>query len=414
MRPDPARKAAAALVRGVLEDRRMLSANATGLDGAEAARALSLARLTLRWLKDIDTILARHMKKAPPARALAVLQVATAELRHGGVPPHAAVDAAVRLIRADRKVQHLSGLANAVLRKVAIDDAPKETPRLPRWLRSRLTAAWGADATRAMERIFTEEPPVDLTLRKPVTIEGAAALPTGGLRLVRPGQITNLPGYRTGDWWVQDAAAALPMWLLGDVAEKRVLDLCAAPGGKTMQLAAAGAEVTALDLSDARLERLKENLARTQLSARIVVADALEWEPDGPFDAILLDAPCSATGTIRRHPELPYLRGGADISALVTLQSRLLDRALDWLAPEGALVYCTCSILPEEGEGQIAAALKRHPHSRIRRPERGTVPDTFLTDEGTLRTLPNHWAERGGIDGFFAACLTRDARAESG
>jgi 16S rRNA (cytosine967-C5)-methyltransferase len=230
-------------------------------------------------------------------------------------------------------------------------------------------------------------------------------LANGSVRLQAPGQLTGLPGYAAGDWWVQDTAAAMAVPLLAPIAGARILDLCAAPGGKTMQLAAAGAAVTAVDMSGPRMARVAENLARTGLRAQLVVEDALQWTPDAGFDAILLDAPCSATGTIRRHPELPFVKDGSELAGLVALQAQLLDRALGWLRPGGRLVYCTCSLLPDEGEAQLAAALARHPGLRVERPTMGWVEPAWITPDGALRLRPDYW---GGMDGFFLARLVRD------
>ena len=305
----------------------------------------------------------------------------------------------------------MAGLANAVLRQLAdgLDWSSVPTPRLPDWLRGTLQSAYGAQATAAIEVAHQQPPPLDLTLkaRRPDGLEGLA-LPSGTFRLHAPGQITALPGYAEGAWWVQDAAAALPARLLRDMAGERVLDLCAAPGGKTMQLAAQGAHVTALDISAARMVRLRENLARTQLQADLVVADALEWQPEAPFDAILLDAPCSATGTLRRHPELPLIRMKEDVKSLQALQAALLDRVLDpahgLLRPGGRVVFCTCSLLPSEGSDQIAAALARH-NVQVVPPDLPGLPQEWRLPDGCLRTRPDYWAERGGLDGFFIAVL---------
>ncbi|MFN3327168.1 MAG: RsmB/NOP family class I SAM-dependent RNA methyltransferase, partial [Bryobacteraceae bacterium] len=230
-----------------------------------------------------------------------------------------------------------AGLVNAVLRALPEDGMFDGLPpqRLPRWLRQPLVHAWGREAVGAIEAVQAREPPLDLTLRPGFPAPEGEVLPTGSLRLTSAGQVSALPGYAAGGWWVQDAAAALPARLLAARPGERVLDLCAAPGGKTLQLAAAGAEVTALDISEPRMARLRANLARTGLSARVVVADALHWQPDGIFDAILLDAPCSATGTIRRHPDLPFVKDGSEVAGLVALQAQLLDRALGWLKPGG-------------------------------------------------------------------------------
>ena len=262
-----------------------------------------------------------------------------------------------------------------------------------------------------MEEVQSRTPVVDLTLRRGTAADGLSGgemLPTGSLRMAAGGQISALPGFAEGAFWVQDAAAALAVRMLGDVTGLSVLDLCAAPGGKTLQLADGGAEVTALDISGPRLVRVQENLARTGLRAKIVTADALQWAPPAPYDAILLDAPCSATGTIRRHPDLPFLRQPSDIAGLVELQARLLDRALGWLKPGGRLVYCTCSLLQDEGEGQIAAALLRHPNLVMLRPEIAGIDPAWMGARG-LRLRPDYWAEAGGMDGFFMACLQTPA-----
>ena len=266
-----------------------------------------------------------------------------------------------------------------------------------------------------------QPPPVDITVKPDVTLTpeelGAHVLPTGSWRLPSGGQISALAGYDAGDWWVQDAAAALPARLLSPAKGTRVLDLCAAPGGKTLQLAAMGAEVTALDISGPRLARLAQNLARTGLQAETVVADALHWQPNSPFPMILLDAPCSATGTIRRHPDLPFLRQETDLVPLIALQSALLDRALALLQPGGILVFCTCSLLPEEGEMQVQAALARHAGRLAVVPvaDDGADVDAPLplvgdlaqcrTSEGGLRLRPDFWGDLGGIDGFYMARL---------
>jgi 16S rRNA (cytosine967-C5)-methyltransferase len=240
---------------------------------------------------------------------------------------------------------------------------------------------------------------------------GGAVTPTGSVRLAQGGQVTAMAGYDTGDWWVQDAAAALPARLLGDVAGKRVLDLCAAPGGKTLQLAAAGAQVVALDQNEARLSRVADNLARTRLTAELICADALDWTPTAPFDAVLVDAPCSASGTIRRHPDLPHIRGGDAIGALAAEQDKLLDRAFDWLAPAGRLVFCTCSLFPEEGEKRAAAFFRRHPTARRDPVDPAEIGGEagFVSRSGDVRTRPDHWRDIGGLDGFFAFRATRDA-----
>jgi 16S rRNA (cytosine967-C5)-methyltransferase len=271
-----------------------------------------------------------------------------------------------------------------------------------------LVRAWGRDAVASIEAVQMALPPLDLTLRPGATSHPMGEiLPTGSLRLAELAQVSALQGYDSGDWWVQDAAAALPARLLAPQKGERILDLCAAPGGKTMQLAAAGADVTALDISAPRLERCARNLARTGLSARLVLADALDWAPDGGgYDAVLLDAPCSATGTIRRHPDLPFVKDGSELPALVALQARMLDRALGFLRPGGRIVFATCSLLPEEGEAQLRAALDRHPGLRVDPGLPPGIDPAWISAAGGLRLRPDHWADRGGIDGFFMVRLS--------
>jgi 16S rRNA (cytosine967-C5)-methyltransferase len=257
----------------------------------------------------------------------------------------------------------------------------------------------------AIEAVQAEAPPLDLTVRDGAEVPEGVLLPTGSLRLVSGGQVSSMPGYEAGGWWVQDAAAALPARLLDAKAGERVLDLCAAPGGKTLQLAATGADVVALDISEPRLKRLRENLGRTGLTAEVVAADALQWEPEEKFDAILLDAPCSATGTIRRHPDLPFVKDGSEVEGLIALQAALIDRALGWLKPSGRLVFAVCSLLPEEGEGQLAAALARHSGLRAEKVDLAGIEPHWWAEAGGLRLRPDLWADRGGMDGFFMARL---------
>ncbi|SLN67103.1 Ribosomal RNA small subunit methyltransferase B [Roseivivax jejudonensis] len=415
--PSP-RRAAAHLLGQVLGEGRLLSDALGDRDHgrmpAEArAEAQRLATETLRALPRLDALIAPHLRKAPPLRARNVLRIATWELAHGGAA-HGVVNGAVDTLAASKRTAGFKGLANAVLRKIA-DDAPArwETlpiPALPDWLRGPLVEAWGADAVAAMERAHFAGAPLDLTARDdPAALAeatGGTLLPTGSVRLARRAQVSALPGYDDGRFWVQDAAAALPARLLGDVTGRRVLDMCAAPGGKTLQLAAAGAEVTALDVSEARLGRVRENLARTGLSAAIVAGDALA-HAGGPYDAVLLDAPCSATGTIRRHPDLPHARAGEGIADLIELQARMLDRALDLVAPGGRVVYCTCSLLPDEGECQVEEAIERHDGLTVLPAEAPGLDPDWRTPEGGLRLRPDAWADRGGLDGFYMAVLAR-------
>lgn len=381
-------------------------------EGRAAAGRLTLA--CLRNLERCDRVLKPYLRKAPPEPVRVILRLATSELCQGG-DAHGVVNEAVALTRRLKRHGALSGLVNAVLRKVATDGPAKwqelRVPHLPKWLRRPLVDAWGADAVAAMEGVHHARPPIDLTKRAEAgTFPEADHLPTGSLRLSEAGQVSALPGYEAGDWWVQDAAAALPVRGLGDVSGLRLLDLCAAPGGKTLQLAAGGAEVTALDISENRLKRVEENLARTGLRAEIVCADALAYEA-APFDAIVLDAPCSATGTIRRHPDLPHAKTGEEISALIALQAELLDKALTLLKPGGRLIYCTCSLIPDEGEVQVAEALERHAGLAVLGDayDFSGVEAHWRCGLGGLRLRPDYWAENGGMDGFYMACLQTPA-----
>ncbi len=402
-----ARATAVAILDGVLGEGRMLSDFSGGdLAPADRARALRLAETVLRHVEGADRLLDKHLRKTPPLTVRNTLRLAVVE-RAEGAPAHGTVNAAVEITRqGGKRTAHLAGLVNAVLR--ALPETITLPPqKLPRWLRQPLVHGWGRDVVAMIEAVQGQEPPLDLTLRSGFPAPDGELLPTGSLRLRAPGQISTLPGYTEGGWWVQDAAAALPAKLLQPQPGERILDLCAAPGGKTLQLAAAGVEVTALDISGPRMARLEANLARTGLAATLVIADALHWQPDAPFDAILLDAPCSATGTIRRHPDLPFVKDGTELPVLTDLQSTLLDRALTWLKPGGRLVFSTCSILAEEGEAQLAAALERDPTLAVERFDLPGIDPAWWTAEGGLRLRPDFWADKGGIDGFFIARLCK-------
>ncbi|MEM9248157.1 MAG: transcription antitermination factor NusB [Pseudomonadota bacterium] len=418
-----ARDLALHLLRGVLARRETLAeleASPPLSDAAapDRARAGRLARATLRHLTQADATLKPFLDRAPRADIRDLLRLATIEILVEGEAPHGVVHDAVT--RARTLQSRSAGMVNAVLRRVAETDAAAfhshAAPRLPNWLRGRLSAAYGNARVARMERVFATTPPLDLTLRAgedPVhwaQLLEAEILPTGSLRRSHIGQVSALPGFAEGAWWVQDAAAALGARLLAPAAGTRVLDLCAAPGGKTLQLADTGAHVTALDISAPRLERLRENLARTGLRAEIIAEDAQHWNPPAPFDAILLDAPCSATGTIRRHPDLTHTKDASLLKSLLPLQTALIERASAWLAPGGRLVLCTCSLLPEEGEalvetlGASLAPLGPDPDAMI-----AHMPPEWQTAPGQWRITPESWDSRGGIDGFFLAAFRKPA-----
>lgn len=415
--PTAARRSAIYLLDQILGEGRLLSEclAAGALDRLapeDRARAQRLTLETLRGLERADRLLEEHLRRTPALTVQNALRLGTVELCQGEAA-HGVVNAMVEIIGRSRKHGRLKGLVNAVLRKIAAEGPeawPKmRVPRLPDWLREPLIAAWGADAVKGMEQAHFAGAPLDLTPKPGATIPMGTELPTGSVRVTDAGQVSALPGYASGDWWVQDAAAALPARILAPRPGERVLDMCAAPGGKTLQLAAAGAEVTALDISEGRLARVRENLERTGLSARVVAGDALDHQ--GQYDAILLDAPCSATGTIRRHPDLPFAKDGSEFGGLIALQARMLAHAWTLLKPGGRLVYCTCSLLPDEGEVQIEEALPQHPDMQVDRAALqvpGVQPD-WLTEEGGLRLRPDCWPDLGGMDGFYIACLNKSA-----
>ncbi len=394
--------------------------DATRLEARDRAFARLIAATTLRRLGQIDAAIAQCLARPLPARAGAarhVLRLGACQLLFLGTPPHAAVDSAVALA-GTHAPRPFKGLVNAVLRRLAREGraivAGQDAARLntPGWLWESWRAAYGEGAGRAIAEAHLAEPPLDITVKADAAHWAArleaTVLPTGTLRRAAGGAVDEIEGYGEGAWWVQDAAAALPVRLLGEVAGETVLDLCAAPGGKTAQLAAAGARVIALD-REPRLERLAGNLARLGLDAELVAADAAAWRPSRPAGFVMLDAPCTATGAIRRHPDIARIKTPADVARLAAVQDRLLDAAAAMLAPGGTLVFCTCSLQPEEGPERIAALLARD--SRLARA--AVVPDEvsglgeLVTADGDLRTLPCHLADLGGLDGFYAARLRR-------
>jgi 16S rRNA (cytosine967-C5)-methyltransferase len=381
--------------------------------------------VVLRRLGTLRHLLAMFLERGLPAQAPRVeiaLLLGAAQILFLNVPDHAAVDLAVRVAQADRRAAPFAGLVNAVLRRLTRDGAARlaaldpSALDAPDWLMARWIATYGDVTARAIAAANSQEPALDVTVKSDPEFWaakfGGRVLATGSVRLVAPGAVGALPGFADGAWWVQDAAAALPARLVGDIRGLRVADLCAAPGGKTAQLIVAGAKVTAVDRAPARLQRLRQNLARLALEAEIVCADLEEWTAE-PFDAVLLDAPCSSTGTIRRHPDVQWLKDADDIAKLSRLQRRLLDRAVALTKRGGTLVYCTCSLEPEENENVVADMLAREPTMRRVRIAGGDVfgRNELVSEDGDLRTLPCHFPDGdsrfAGVDGFYAARLVK-------
>jgi len=431
----PARLAAAAIVSDVVQGGHRLdecfSPNAVpsrlaGLDPRDVALARSISTVSLRRLGVIRHVLAELLEKGLPRQAGRLeytLIAAAAQLLFLDAADHAAVDLAVRATRLEPKSASFAGLVNGVLRNLLrrreefLEHAASGEFDTPPWLAQRWRKAYGEEAARAIAAMHMLEPPLDVTVKSDAEewakrLDGVV-LPTGSVRLKSRSAVSELPGYADGEWWVQDAAAALPARLLGVRPDERVLDMCAAPGGKTAQLAQARAHVVALDRSAERLKLLAANLSRLDLRADVAVGDATGYQAQ-PFDAILIDAPCSATGTIRRHPDVPWTKKPGDIDTLAALQARMLARAALLTKAGGRIVYCTCSLEPEEGENQIGGFLRRNPDFR-REPVSMAegVPAEFINSDGDLRTLPCFWPNEdprlAGIDGFFASRLVRQA-----
>ena len=391
------------------------------LPARDRAFARNLASTVLRRLGQIDALIDHCLDRPLPRKAGGVrnfLRLGAGQLLFLKIPPHAAVDTTVALARQRRHGPHMA-LINAVLRRLCRDGGKmieaQDAARLntPDWLWESWRAAYGEQTCRRIAEAHLREPPLDITVKNDPQAWAdrldATILATGTLRLHRRRPVTELAGYNAGAWWVQDAAAVLPARLLGDVKGRRVIDLCAAPGGKTAQLVGAGALVTAVDRSPKRLERLRANLRRLGMQAETIAADAGEWRPSEAADALLLDTPCSATGIIRRHPDVAWLKGPGDVAGLAAVQMRLLSAAVAMVKPGGLIVYASCSLQPAEGRQRIAAllagggAVERIP---IAADETGGLAE-LLTEEGDLRSLPCHLAAVGGMDGFFAARLRR-------
>ena len=408
----PARKAALRLLDSVLRMGMPMdqatNAACKGLESADRALAIAIAQEVMRWLPDLDDLIDSKTKQRLPddAKARTVIRMALAQMLRLGTPPHAAIATALPLVDGGpRKLVH--GVLGALFRSEA---KLPDLPSLPDAVAMRWQSAWGDDMLAGAQAALAEPPLLDISLRDPSTTDewaerlGGVSLMPGHIRLQRGSAIEEIDGYDEGAWWVQDLAASQPARLLGAGEGRTALDLCAAPGGKTMQLAAAGWNVTSVDSSGKRIERLEHNLSRTGLNAHIVKADVMHWQPKESVDAILLDAPCSATGTMRRHPDVLYRIGMKQINELAALQSAMLDRVTAWLKPGGVLVYATCSLEVHEGEAQAAALLNRYSNFKVD-PVRATerLPGVTANDHGYLRTWPSMLADVGGLDGFFVA-----------
>jgi len=417
----PARKAAIYLLDQILGEGRLMTELVQGkalehLDPGDRARAQRLATETLRGLERADRMLQKHLRKYPPLTVRNALRLGTYEICALGEASHGVVNSIVEIVaRGGKKTAHMKGLTNAVLRKI-VEAGPDvwnemRIPRLPKWLRGPLVEAWGADSVVAMEEAHFASVPLDITVKSDAQgwadKLGGEVLPSGTVRLRDAGQVSGLAGYEDGEWWVQDAAAAMPVQLLDIQQGEDVLDLCAAPGGKTLQAATPRARVTAVDISKKRMARVRENLERCKLHAQTKSGDALKLE--GSYDAIILDAPCSATGTMRRHPDLPHAKDGSEFGELIELQAQLLDHALNMLKPGGRMVYCTCSLLPDEGECQVEEILNARSDVSVDRDalNRDWIDAGWITEEGGLRLRPDFWAEKGGMDGFYIAVLRK-------
>ena len=421
----PARSAAIELLNAVLIDKTSLdnamtrSEEFSHLHGPDRAFARMLVSTCLRHLGEIDLAIDQFLLKPLAQNAILVrqsLRIGTAQLLFLGTPAHAAVDTSVTLLKGTRYAG-FTGLVNAVLRRVPSAEPASLSvgaiANTPDWLFDTWQKEYGDDLAQEIALAHTQEAPLDITPKAdPESVaqqlEGEL-LPSGSIRMRPPGDITELPGYSAGDWWIQDAAAALPAHLIPEPSGKRILDLCAAPGGKAAQLAAAGAHVTAIDRSDIRLDVMRANFERLDLQAEILADDVAAWRPQELADAVLLDAPCTATGTIRRHPDILFLKEKSDLRRLAKLQYELLNAAAEMVRPGGHLVYVVCSLQPEEGSRVVNKFLLNNDgfsRAPIRYDEE-RIPSEFRAESGDLRTLPSHWSASGGLDGFYAARLIR-------
>ncbi|MCR9128966.1 MAG: RsmB/NOP family class I SAM-dependent RNA methyltransferase [Alphaproteobacteria bacterium] len=368
----------------------------------------------------LDTLIDRPLPDKALKARMVLLCGAAERLALDGAA-HAAVDGWVSLMANDASTRNYKNLANAVLRRVASGEAREAFEAcdplddLPAWLHRRWVDGYGEETARAMAVARSGPPPLDLTCKPGVDAAalaealGAEVLPNGTVRRAEIGTVEGLPGFEAGDWWVQDAAAALPVQLLKPQAGETIADLCAAPGGKTMQIAASGAVTLAVEASGKRLKRVEANLHRTGLKAELINADAIRWRPEAPLDGVLLDAPCTATGTLRRRPDTAFAKQDGDVANLAAIQDQLLDAAADMVKSGGRIVYCTCSLEREEGEDRIAALLARRTDLRLDPVRTEDLPDLTeaITPDGAVRTRPDLWADRGGLDGFYMARLVK-------
>lgn len=412
----PARRAALRLLDAVLRRglaiEQALDASTAGLAPPDRGLGHAIAAEALRWLADLDALIdgATRQRLPDDAKARFALRIALAQALRLGTPPHAAISTVLPLVDGGpRKLVH--GVFGTLNRQGA---TLPEHPSLPAQVHARIAGNWGERVAHATAAAIAAPPPLDLTLRAYAPELHGDSLLANHLRIAGDTAVPDLPGYAEGAWWVQDLAASLPARLIGG-GTGRALDLCAAPGGKTLQLAAAGWDVTAVDISQSRLARLSENLERTGLQAKIVTADLLEWEPGFEADTVLLDAPCSATGIFRRHPDVLHRVRPRLIAEMAELQAQLLPRVARWVRPGGLLVYATCSLEPEEGERQIERFLSAHPEFAIDPVLADELPDGLVAHQrGWLRTLPGMLVEQGGLDGFFMARLMRVAGDSGG
>lgn len=432
-----ARRLAVQMIEAVLVDSRTLedamekadrNPAVAGLEPRDRGFARLIAATVLRRLGSLDAVLSRFLERPLPInqpRPRSILLAAAAQVLMLATPAHAAINLAVEQCRRDPKADRFDKLANAVMRRVASEGpailAGLDTPRIdiPDWLWSKWVASYGEPVARRIASASLAEAPLDLSVKEDATKWaerlGGSVLATGSVRLTEAGRIEELAGFKDGGWWVQDAAAGLPTRLLGSVAGLDVADLCAAPGGKTASLAVAGARVTAVDQSEERLKRLADNVSRLGIGDQVtmIAADIATWEPERQFDAVLLDAPCLSTGTIRRHPDLLHLKRPSDLERIVALQGALLERAGRMVKPSGRLVYCVCSLEPEEGERVVDAFLESSPEFQRQAISPAELKGSidWLTRAGDLRTLPFHEPSPGqpGMDGFYAARLVKAA-----